>query len=323
MVMCMKISPVLHEYKLVSLFQIKRGMRLKSEDREPGDIRYFSASESNNGQTDRISNPLFVEKDALIYTTFGDCFWIDGVFTASDEISILKNPKMDKNSGLYIACVINQNKYKYAFGRKAFYNKYCNEVISLPFGSEDEPDWNYMRNYIASLRNKAITTQIKQTENIINTASWKEYKIKEMFIVSVSKDANMQNSNKGSIPYVSSTAENNGVSGYVDSVPSQKGNTLTIARNGSVGSTFYQAISYCSSPDDVRVLIPKFKMNVYNAMFIKTIIENEKYKYAYGRKLGTKRIENMIIKLPTTREGLPDIEYMENYIKLLPFSDRI
>ena len=132
-----------------------------------------------------------------------------------------------------------------------------------------------------------------------------------------------QNSNVGITKYVSSSSENNGVTAFVDSPPSQSGQTLTIARNGSVGSTFYHEKPYCASPDDVRILTPKFKMSKYIALFIKTIIEKEKFKYTYGRKLGTKRILKMVIKLPSNHDGSPNFEFMEAYIKSLPYSDKI
>ena len=64
-----------------------------------------------------------------------------------------------------------------------------------------------------------------------------------------------------------------------------------IARNGSVGSVLYHNNPYCSSSDDIRVLTSNFGMNKCSALFIKTILEQEKFKYAYGRKLGTSRIK--------------------------------
>lgn len=154
---------------------------------------------------------------------------------------------------------------------------------------------------------------------------WKEMPLSDLFLVSTSKDPNLQNSNRGTTPYISSSADNNGLTAYVDTEPSQAANTLTIARNGSVGSTFFQPVPYVASPDDVRILTPKenVKINVYSGLFIKTVIELEKFKYAYGRKLGTKRIEKVIIKLPVDQYGMPDFNYMEKYIKSLPYSDRI
>lgn len=142
-------------YIIKDIFKIIRGKRLIEDDREKGTIKYFSASEINNGLTDKISNPLFVESDSLIYSTFGDCYYVDENFTASDEISILKNKNLNKYNGLFVSTVINKNKYKFTYGRKAFKNKFENETIKLPSKlnkkNEYEPDWEYMENYIKSL----------------------------------------------------------------------------------------------------------------------------------------------------------------------------
>jgi hypothetical protein len=125
---------------------------LKSEDRESGDIKYFSASEVNNGMTDSVSNPLFVENNALIYTIFGDCFFVEGEFTTSDDVNIFKHSKLNKYNGLFIATVINQNKYRYRFGRKAFLNKFENEIIKLPVDESGKPDWQFMEKYTKTLQ---------------------------------------------------------------------------------------------------------------------------------------------------------------------------
>ncbi|GEJ39676.1 putative type I RM modification enzyme [Flavobacterium psychrophilum] len=130
---------------------ISRGMRLIETDRLDGDVLYFSASDSNNGLTDSISNPLFIESNALIYTTFGSCFFVEGEFTASDEVSIFKHEKLNLFNGLFIATVITLNKYKYTFGRKAFNNKYSKDTIYLPIDKSNEIDWELMERYIKTL----------------------------------------------------------------------------------------------------------------------------------------------------------------------------
>jgi type I restriction-modification system DNA methylase subunit len=141
------------KFNLVKLFEnCYRGKRLKSEDREPGDTRYFAASEVNNGMTDLIANPLFIEKNALIYTIFGDCFYVEDDFTTCDDVNIFKHTHLNKYNGLFLATVINQNKYRYRFGRKAFFNKFENEIIKLPTDQNGDPDWEYMEHYIKQLR---------------------------------------------------------------------------------------------------------------------------------------------------------------------------
>lgn len=139
------------EFKIKDVFEIIRGKRLIEIDRIKGDIPYYSASDYDNGLTDKISNPLFVEKDALIYTTFGKCYYVENEFTASDEISILKNKYLNIYNGLFISTIITQNKYKYSFGRKAFENKFSDDIIKLPINEKEQIDFEFMENYIKSL----------------------------------------------------------------------------------------------------------------------------------------------------------------------------
>ena len=81
-------------------------------------------------------------------------------------------------------------------------------------------------------------------------------------------------------------------------------------------------------------------LNKYTAMFILTFLKNEQFKYSYGRAYLMDRVKETIVKLPYKKsddgrplldethkysdEGyIPDWDYMEKYIKSLPYGDRI
>ena len=207
----------------------------------------------------------------------------------------------------------------------------CEAYMKTDYSKLDVSDFQQsVRDYLAyQIKRGVADLSEKYSQSplveLSNPAHWGEIQLSSIFLVSTSKDPNLQNSNKGTTPYISSSAENNGLTAYVDTPASQAANTMTIARNGSVGSTFYQPIPYAASPDDVRILTPRegIQLNLYSALFLKTVIEQEKFKYAYGRKLGTKRIEKLIIRLPLRPNGFPDFEYMENFIKALPYSNKL
>ena len=120
------------DYSLNEIFKLKRGVRLKSEDRRKGKLPYFSASQYNNGLTDLISNPKFESNKNVIITTFCDAYFIDFKFTASDEITILSNENLKKLNGLFVSNMIMKNKSKYAFGWKAFSDRLKKQKILLP-----------------------------------------------------------------------------------------------------------------------------------------------------------------------------------------------
>ena len=61
-------------------------------------------------------------------------------------------------------------------------------------------------------------------------------------------------------------------------------------------------------------------MNAYSALFLTTIINKEKYRFNYGRKWDKELMESSKIKLPINEQGEPDWQWIEDYIKGLPYS---
>lgn len=157
----------------------------------------------------------------------------------------------------------------------------------------------------------------------LDIKNWDFVELNSIFKVESGKGGNIYDLEiGGEYPYISSTSVNNGLIDFVNADESDlhDENTITINRTGSVGETFYQNHKYVASRDRVRVLIPKFKMNKYIAMFLIGIISLEKYRFNYGRTWGTSRIKESKIKLPIDKNGKPDWQFMEDYIKSLPYS---
>jgi hypothetical protein len=109
------------------------------------------------------------------------------------------------------------------------------------------------------------------------------------------------------------------VGDFIGQPPIHEGNTITVNYNGSVGESFYQPKPFWAS-DDVNVLYPKFRFNKYIAMFLIPLIKGEKYRFNYGRKWESSRMKESIIRLPVNNLGNVDVDFMENYIKSLPYS---
>ena len=56
-------------------------------------------------------------------------------------------------------------------------------------------------------------------------------------------------------------------------------------------------------------------------MFISTVLDLDRPKYSFGRSWTGDRLKNTVIKLPIKANGDVDWDYMEKYIKSLPFSN--
>ena len=105
---------------------------------------------------------------------------------------------------------------------------------------------------------------------------------------------------------------------------------------------FYQEdLFYAVSHGHINILSPKFTINKYIALFITTLLNFERFRYPpFGRSLYKGDTEKMNIYLPVkqnddktpildddfkySNEGyIPDFQFMEDYIKSLPFSCNI
>ena len=81
-------------------------------------------------------------------------------------------------------------------------------------------------------------------------------------------------------------------------------------------------------------------LNIYVGLFISTILNIEDYRYSYGRARILAKLKDEIIKLPiihnedgspvidetyqySEKGYIPDWQWMEDYIKSLPYGDRI
>lgn len=311
--------------KVKDLFDVKHGVNLElmhceiADSEDTDGINFVARTGNNNGVVAFVKRIDGIEphKAGIIScaahgSTMSSFVQLKPFYSGRALYVLTPKKELTLQEKLYYCMCLKSNAYRYNYGRSA--EKTLRD-IELP---DSVPGW------VSKTDVKQIKTSVKKKVlPLLDTANWRGFYLDDLFSVSTSKDKYLFESSFGKTPYVTSSAENNAVTGFIDVVPTQEANTLTIARNGSVGSTFYQPKPYCCSPDDIRILTPRFDLNVYIALFIKTIIEKEKYKYAYGRKLGTKRIEKLIIKLPVTKQGVPDWTYMENYIKSLPYSDRI
>lgn len=158
----------------------------------------------------------------------------------------------------------------------------------------------------------------------LNVNEWQWFDYSKLFKITgsstTSKDE-FENHCFGKYPYVTTQAVNNGVENFYDFY-TEEGNVLTVD-SAVLGFCSYQKEKFSAS-DHVEKLIPLFPLNPHVAMFLITIINREQYRYSYGRKASQKKLKNSKIKLPAIRNAQgkyePDWQFMEDYIKSLPYS---
>lgn len=309
---------------------IKRGKRLIEENRIKGQIPYYSASSTENGLTDFISNPLFIESDKIIVTTFCDAYFVEGVFTASDEITIFSNNEINKYSGLFISKLISYNKNKYTFGRKAFSERLKRQKILLPISENNEPDYTFMEEYMRAKEQETlriyvtyISKRIMELEKVNDSTllaekKWQAFEINKIFKIKSGKRLTKADMKKGNTPFIGATDANNGITAYIsNSNSSEDCNILGVNYNGSVVENFYHPYKALFSDDVKRLSFREVEGNKFLYLFAKSSILKQKDKYRYGYKFNGVRMSRQKILLPINENNEPDYTFMENYMKRL------
>lgn len=322
------------EFNFSKVFFFTRGKRLVTSDQVDGDIAYISSTKKNNGIDNYISPPDFmtIYSNAITLNNSGSvgyCFYHPYNFVASDHCTIIKilddKVKLNNYIALFLKPIIEAMKVKYNFAREISDERLAKEKINLPATKKGVPDWAYMESFIKTISidinfNKQIP-KIKKS-NEINVSKWKEFTLDYLFEIKKGKRLTKEDFIEGNTPFIGAIDSNNGYREFIGQEPIHEGNTITVNYNGSVAEAFFQYSPFWAS-DDVNVLYPRFKMNQYSALFITSIIKMEKFRFNYGRKWNLERMTISTIKLPVDKKGTPDFEFMENYMKALPYSNSI
>lgn len=145
--------------------------------------------------------------------------------------------------------------------------------------------------------------------------TWSEFWLEDIVDITGGRDIYARERIVGNTPYITATANNNGVGYFVDNKNTTlEKNCISVNRNGSVGYAFYHPYKalYGNDTRKLRLKNP----NKYFALFLVRIIQNQKEKYGYGYKMGTARLQRQKIMLPVTSQGQPDYDYMKKYIQI-------
>lgn len=116
------------------------------------------------------------------------------------------------------------------------------------------------------------------------------------------------------MPYVSSTALNNGVDNYIEVTDKMRtySNCLSVANSGSVGSSFYEPFEYVASDHVTHLQNDNFDEYIY--LFIACMTSRWSAKYNFNREINDARISREKILLPVKKDGTPDYDFMKSYV---------
>ena len=327
------------EFKLKDIFTFQKGKCSNAPDLEEGnEIPYIGAKKDENGVMKWVKkDEELVSKGNCISficqgegsNGFNNYFDINTIQSTSNIMGY--NKDLNEYNGLFIVTVLDLERPKWSFGRGRA-PKLKETVIKLPailVNKKWEPDWKYMENYIKTLRkeekevSELVQPLIHEKNELTDFSKWKEFKIKEIFEKPEIKKYSSIPEEKGNIMFVTSKSTNQGIETSIQTKFFTE-NVITISTNGNCYDCFYHKNKVAIS-SDVEVITNKY-LNKFNAHFLIPILKLEQKKWNYGRKPKNNAVMETVIKLPAilvNKKWEPDWEYMENYIKSLPYSKYI
>ncbi len=309
--------------KLNDLFRIEYPKQMIFSEQEINDdgINFISSKGTDNGVvckiTPNLQNKIYFAGAITVPLkgTVLHAFYQKERFQIAHQIAVLypKRKMSDNEMFFYVLCIRN-NKYKFNYGRQA--DKTLADILVPDKMPNLFREVNIARLEIVNDK-PAISKKI-----ILDYPSWTNFSLSNLFTIEGSATTSkieLEEYGNGLYPYITTQTTNNGAEGFYNFY-TEDGGVIT-ADSAVLGYCSYQALPFSAS-DHVEKLIPKFKLNIYIALFLITILNLEQYRYNYGRKCSQERMKKISIKLPS-KNGSPDFNYMENYIKSMPYSSSL
>ncbi len=317
---------------LHKLFHVEYGnsfdltMLTRCTDRSHERVNYVSRTRENNGVSAIVERYEDVEPfPPGLITVAGSgnsvleaCIQPFSFYTGYHVFVLTPLKEMSELVKLFYCYCIKENRYKYNFGRQA--NRTLKDLLVPKHVPKSFLDID-----IESLAEINSTPVAKKAIDI-DTSSWKYFKIGAIFKLEKCKCSNATDllEDGNDIYYVGAKKDDNGIIkkvAYNEDIVS-RGNCIVFIGDGqgSVGYCTYQPNDFIGST--TLTCGYNDNLNPFNAIFLITVLDKERFKYSFGRKYGKAQLLKSKIKLPAIGAE-PDFLYMENYIKSLPFSSSI
>ena len=238
-------------------------------------------------------------------------------------------PKFDNNSDEIMQYIMTVFKAKALTKGYNYSNKFRRDdalkiKILLPAKTINEPDWQFMEEYIKEIQKKVQNKTFKQKGHRkkidITTAGnkteeeWKRFKVGDFFDAERGSVKGLQKQEPGKVPVIAAAGFNQGIAGFYD-VSAVYKDKITVSCNGAgCGSAFYHDYDFNITGDAI-VLIDKQEFSHAVKEFIACMLNGIlTRKYSYEEKCSADKVKEEEIFLPANENGQPDWEGIEKFM---------
>ena len=338
------------EFQFKDVFYIVDGYYNKKPSMEEnGTLPFLGATQYNNGVTgmtskdnvrlrDKVGGNSMNDVQKRFYSggciaitnngSVGHAYYQASEFTCSHDITIvyLKDQVMSKELATFLIPSIQKAGESFAYAKKWRPIRMRRSKLVLPTQADGTPDWEFMEAYMRQVEDELLSEvrpklEAQLLEHIISLSAledreWKEFYFSDVFThIQRGKRLKKNDHIEGTTPYVSSTATNNGIDGFVGNRERVRifSNCISLANSGSVGSAFFQEFEFVAS--DHITSLQKEGIDKYAYLFMLPIISRLSEKYSFNREINDLRISRERLMLPIQADSTPDWEFMSAFMK--------
>lgn len=306
--------------RLDEIFDLRYGHSLElnrlTQVEAPDGVNFVSRAMGNNGVTARVSTNVVPGSPGEITVALGGNVLTSFVqpepFVCGRDVMILtaKDETMSLETKLWYCVCIWTNRYRYNYGRQA------NRTLGSLLVPNEPPAW-VANKQVPS--HEGLQRSLRPRLELTDPERWVDFPLDNIFELKKGRRVTKAQRNPGATRFISATDSNNGISDWNDLDPIFPENSITVPYDGSIGYAFFQPEPYFAL-DSVNALIPRQSISVWQGLFLVAAIRFEKWRFSYGYKWNLTRMKKTTIRLPVTSLGDPDWDYMERFMKGLPFS---
>lgn len=295
-------------------------------------IPYITRTSINNGLEDIVIDNNY-EKNKKNSISLGaenaDFFFQSIDYVTGNKMYHISNEKITRHIGLFLVQAFRQSikNCGFGYGKGLTGTRFKNRYVMLPIDEKNNPNWHFMEEYIKERENEK-RQEIKDyyknrlldlviCPEVLTDVEWGEFRVKDLFEMKSVKGKTIKNYKSGTIPYVTTSSTNNGVSDFIDT-PVDISLKNCISVDPIAGKTFhheYEFVGRGGAGSAINLLYSD-KLNHEIGKFICSAMEKTSLgKASYAVALNGDRLKNSKLLLPIDKEGNPNWTYMENFIK--------
>lgn len=118
-------------------------------------IAYVTRTDLDNGVKSRVDAAGLLNIEAgnaiVIGDTTSTISYQASPFVAGEHIVAARAKWLNQFTGLFVACLLKRERYRYSYGRAYKLNLIRGTRIKMPVASDGNPDWKFIEGYMKSL----------------------------------------------------------------------------------------------------------------------------------------------------------------------------